>query len=346
MGTAPDELAAENDLLEVLMTLGIQAASEVDGGHAIVIDVGGEKLRVAVDARGTPSPAGVLELVDRHRDEIVPRLLVANQLSSAAREILEGAGWSYLERRGHLRIWLERLRIDTRVEPLIEVPRRSALDAAAGRAVALCLLAADGKLSIRNIAAQIEMAVSTAATAVTNLREAALITQGSSEAVVPDLFWALADRWGHRNRTVSLLECPAPGDAARTAQLGLGLDDIEHIAGWALRGDQAAAAWGAPIPLRGDAPPDFYVPDDRTLRIARQLYGEAPSDARRAATVTLAPTPWTVTHRYDLAARQLARTGWPVVHPVVAALDLLLGGARGREILDDFDPPPGFRRVW
>ena len=36
----------------------------------------------------------------------------------------------------------------------------------------------------------------------------------------------------------------------------------------------------------------------------------------------------------------------PVVHPVIAALDLTRSGARGQEILEDFEPPEGFHRVW
>lgn len=113
-----------------------------------------------------------------------------------------------------------------------------------------------------------------------------------------------------------------------------------------MQGDLAAAAWGAPIPLQGDAPPDFYVPDDRALRLAKQLYGEAPANSGRGATVTITPVRYAVTHRYDVAERELSTTGWPVVHPVIAALDLTRSGARGREILDDFEPSGGFRRVW
>jgi hypothetical protein len=129
--------------------------------------------------------------------------------------------------------------------------------------------------------------------------------------------------------------------------LRLGVDDIESTLGWTLRGDQAAVGWGAPVPLLGNSPPDFYVPDDRTLRIAKQIYGEARTNADRGATVTVASTPWIVNHRYDPDKRRPERGGsWPLPHPVVAALDLSRGGARGREILEAFDPPPGFHRVW
>jgi hypothetical protein len=55
---------------------------------------------------------------------------------------------------------------------------------------------------------------------------------------------------------------------------------------------------------------------------------------------------YVVTHRYDAAQLGLSKTEWPVVHPVIAALDLTRSGARGQEILEDFEPPEGFRRVW
>jgi len=57
--------------------------------------------------------------------------------------------------------------------------------------------------------------------------------------------------------------------------------------------------------------PDFYVPDDRTLRIAKEIYGEARTNADRGATVTVASTPWIVNHRYDPGKRrpEEARSG-------------------------------------
>jgi hypothetical protein len=244
-------------------------------------------------------------------------------------------------------LWLDRVRIDAPVEPLIERPQKSALDTASGRAVALRLLAADGRFTVRGLAAELEMAPSSAAAALKALRAEKLVEEGSTKTVGAPLFWSLSERWGPGERTVPLVEAPALDDDARSKQLGLGLDDIESTLGWTLRSDQAAVAWGAPVPLLGNSPPDFYVPDDRTLRIAKQIYGEARTNAGRGATVTVASTPWIVTHRYDPNKRRPERGGsWPLPHPVVAALDLSRGGARGREILEAFDPPPGFHRVW
>ena len=340
------------DLLDILARLDLpvtssrQEVSTVDGIADLVVHLGGENQPLIVEVKHSPSPAGVRQLVTRYRHDPAHHILVANRLSSMDKEILEQAGWGYLDRRGHIRLWLDRVRVDTRIDPLIEVPRRSPLDTGTGQAVAVCLLAAAGPLTVRGIAKETGVAVSSVSTALTELRAEALVRESSTEPVVPELFWALAGRWGVRERTVALIEAPHPGDVTRTSQLGLGLDDVEATVGWALRGDVAVAAWGARFPLQGDAPPDFYVPDDRTLRIAKQFYGEAVANAGRGATVTVAPVRYAVTHRYDVARRRLSNTEWPVVHPVIAALDLTRSGARGQEILEDFEPPEGFHRVW
>jgi hypothetical protein len=340
------------DLLDVLARLDLPVTSSrddvpVDDGTAdLVIRLDGEDRPVVVEVRRSPSPAGIRQVVTRYRDDPAHHVLVADRLTSMDKEMLEQAGWGYLDRRGHVRLWLDRVRVDARIDPLVEVPRRSPLDTGTGQAVAVCLLAAPGPLTVRGIAKEAGVAVSSVSTALAELRAESLVREASTEPVGPELFWALAGRWGTRERHVSLTETPHPGDASCTAQLGLGLDDIETTTGWVLRGDVAAATWGAPLPLQGDAPPDFYVPDDRTLRIAKQLYGEAPPDAGRGATVTVAPLRYVVTHRFDAARRGLSNTEWPVVHPVIAALDLTRSGARGQEILEDFEPPEGFRRVW
>jgi hypothetical protein len=340
------------DLLDVLARLDLPVVSSrhdvpvADGMADLVIQLDGEDQPLVVEVKRSPSPAGIRQLVAHYRDDPAHHVLVADRLTSMDKEMLEQAGWGYLDRRGHVRLWLDRVRVDTRIDPLVEVPRRSPLDTGTGQAVSVCLLAATGPLTVRGIAKETGVAVSSVSTALAELRAEALVRESSTEPVGPELFWALAGRWGVRERLVSLTETPHPGDASRTAQLSLGLDDIETTTGWALRGDVAAATWGAPLPLQGDAPPDFYVPDDRTLRIAKQLYGEAPADAGRGATVTVAPVRYAVTHRYDAARRGLSNTEWPVVHPVIAALDLTRSGARGQEILEDFEPPEGFRRVW
>jgi len=87
------------------------------------------------------------------------------------------------------RLLLDRVRIDAPVEPLVERPQKSGLDTASGRAVALRLLAADGRLTVRGLAAELEMAPSSAAVALKALRAEKLVEEGSTKTVGAPLFW-------------------------------------------------------------------------------------------------------------------------------------------------------------
>jgi len=142
--------------------------------------------------------------------------------------------------------------------------------------------------------------------------------------------------------------CPQPADVARTDQLELGLEDVERTEGWALCDTIAANAYGAFAVVRGDFPPDFYVPSERIVRVARRLYDDAITPASHGATVAVPPVAWACRRRVDSASLggDRPRTPWPVVHPLFAALDLAVDPSRGREILDGWTPPEPFRRVW
>ena len=102
---------------------------------------------------------------------------------------------------------------------------------------------------------------------------------------------------------------------------------------------------GAPVVLSGDAPPDFYVPDSATLRLARTLLGDA-DFGRHACTVAVAPAPFVCRRRYDRAS--VFDEPFFAPSPVVAALDLARDPARGREILEQWsrDLPAEVSRVW
>jgi len=56
--------------------------------------------------------------------------------------------------------------------------------------------------------------------------------------------------------------------------------------------------------------------------------------------IAIAPVPSVVGHRFVRPSE-----AWPVVHPVVAALDLAADRARGHQILDEWTPEEQ-RRVW
>lgn len=97
--------------------------------------------------------------------------------------------------------------------------------------------------------------------------------------------------------------------------------------------------------LSGDAAPDFYVPDMGTLRLARTLLGDAEFGGH-ACTVAVAPAPFVCQHRYDRT--HVFNNAFLAPSPVVAALDLAVDPARGRETLKVWSRnlPKEVRRVW
>jgi hypothetical protein len=156
------------------------------------------------------------------------------------------------------------------------------------------------------------------------------------------LFWQVAEHWPTRRAYLARL--PAPGDAGGvTRSLRLGLRDVRNETGWALTDTTAAAAYGAPVAVRADQVPDFFVPDQAVLRRATTLLGAASMPAQARAAVRVAPVAAACTRRVDLLPE---RWQWPLAHPLFVALDLAQDVGRGREILDAWQPGPRWTRVW
>ena len=84
----------------------------------------------------------------------------------------------------------------------------------------------------------------------------------------------------------------------------------------------------------------LYVPDHATFDHIAELVGTAEHPLGGEDRIAVAPVPSVVTRRF-------ARPGepWPVVHPIIAALDLATDRARGHQILDEWDPEDG-SRAW
>jgi hypothetical protein len=154
--------------------------------------------------------------------------------------------------------------------------------------------------------------------------------------VSPGLFWALAAAWQPRRH--ALLDCPDPSDADADWSYELHVADLD-VAGWALCDTRAASAWGVPLIASGAYPPDFYVSDNRILMRAMRHFGQASVATSRACTLAVAPAPSVCMRRYA------SRGHWPLVHPVVVALDLAVDPGRGSEALDAWNPE-GIERVW
>ena len=116
---------------------------------------------------------------------------------------------------------------------------------------------------------------------------------------------------------------PSPNDDVEL--LGLGSD----LRGWAISGDLAAAAWGAPIPIRSGATASFYVPSPALNSALRQL--KTSSEPEAGAVLSVAPSDTLVENPYDVSSQATPWLHWPLAHPVIVALDLAQDRSRGRE---------------
>jgi hypothetical protein len=270
------------------------------------------------------------------------RVVVADRVTQDAREVLLQAGWGWLDLRGHLHVAGPGVFIDTDVPALKRPAHRSGpLTGRVGVEVAaLLLLDPDVPAAVRPVAAQLGRAPSSVSGVMSRLRGVGLLDQ-DRRPIVPDLFEALAAQWDPAEADVASV--PRPGQGTVNDALRLGFDTVEDGIGWALTDTVAAAAYGAPVSVRGDSPRDFYVPDEATLRRAVHLLRPARERAGRAATVRVAPVSVICSRRVD--ATSWANEEWPLARPLFVALDLAQDPGRGREILDAWTPERG-RRVW
>lgn len=159
---------------------------------------------------------------------------------------------------------------------------------------------------VRDLARRTGLPVSTTSKALAPIREAALLDNG--QALTPDLFWALADVW--KPVRIPLAARPPEGTGK-------------------LSGTVAAAELGAPIAVVADSPPDLYVSDIIELRALERRFGTTSGQSRHAS-VAVQPTPLVMDTATD-----------SVAHPLFVALDLTQDRARGREILDAWNPRCG-----
>jgi len=346
------EGTAANDLADVLasLPLGLVVSSVTDRASDLHVDTpDGHRLEITVKSLRSPAPPDVdrLERGEPFTGSIP--VLVADRLVPRVRDRLRGAGWGWLDRRGHLFLAADGLLVDTDVPALVDHGNRGRphLETAVGLDVASAMLTEPTRAwSVRRLVEYTGRSLGAVHKAKQGLGEDGLL-QGDGLPLIPELFWEVSDHW--RPRRVALGAAPDPR-SVRADRLGLYAEagEVQHGSGWAMCDTIAANAYGASAAVRGDHPPDFYVPDDRAVRIARQILGDATTTDRRGATVAIAPAGWVCRHRVDLAERSTERrsTWWPLAHPIAVALDLSTDAGRGHEILDAWSPPEPFERVW
>lgn len=317
------------------------------GADVVVVTPSGDRILLQLKQQSLVAAEGLDQRIARWMSQAPDssglRAVVADRVTSEARAVLKEAGWGWLDLRGHLHLAGPGLFVDAAVPAMRESSLRSA--PLAGRVgvevAAQLLLSPDQSARVRQIATELGRAPSSVSHTLTAMQEAGLIDAHRRPAV-PELFWELAAIWQPIQADVKTV--PAQGDGAVNDALKLGLDAIATTVGWALSESVAAATYGAPVALRSDHPPDFYVPNSGILRRAVHLLGAAADHDTRIATLRVAPVPMVCASRIDPAG--WADEVWPLASPLFVALDLAQDAGRGREVLDGWTPHHGGPRVW
>lgn len=325
-------------------TIGLEARPATgDGGADIVIRTpDGALLSVDIKTAALPTADWVARLRPR---AALQTIVVADQIPTGVRQELNDRGVAWLDRRGHLRFVGGGLFIDADVptdqrSPSSD-PSRLPIRGRSGFAAAVALLIRpDGATGVGEIARSTGMSASSISRAMAALAGAQLaerLDRGRYRPLAPELFWTLADVWPAARTPVQLST-----DDLADERLGAHVSDLEAV-GWAMGGERGAVGWGAPLVLTGDYPTVLYVPDEGAIRRSQVVSGEDGAKPRtRGPYVELAVDPVGLLTRNRYAAKSASS---PLAHPVACALDLA-ATSRGREALDQWDPPEAFTRVW
>lgn len=309
-------------MVDALALLGIDGRALDEEPGAIVVD--GVRLAPLVVARAHPTPADLAGLVDAAPGQL-PAMVVADRISEPGRAVLRTAGWGWLDRRGHLRVWAPGVRVDAPLpEPPGAGPRQRPGDpwTTVGLELALATLIEPGEpVAARRVAATIGRSPGAVHELIGRFAAVGLIGPKTHLPLLPELFWEAAARW--------------PDDG--WGGLPVGLDELAERVGpeELVRVDERAATLGgARIAAVGDLPARAYLTTAGALRRARSL---ASRDRPIETWVRAAPVRWLPSnpdHHAD------AEHPWRVAHPIVCALRLAADPARGREIVEAWGVVP------
>lgn len=329
-------------LQRALQALGVDSQHTPDDGQAalIVRSPSGVSFRVEVKAASVATADWVSKL-DPHAE---PRpVVVAEQIPSRIRQDLSSRGIAWLDLRGHIRLVDQHFFIDSDVPPpeRTRPAPRNVITGRSGLAASIALLMhPDEPTGVSDVARKADLNPSSVSRAMSMLTEAQLaerLSRGKYRPLVPELFWELVDVWPTTRLQVHLSNADLSNP-----RLNAGLLDV-NTAGWAMSGERGAVIWGAPLTLTADYPTQLYVPDREAIRVARIIRSDAqPAIEGSLPPMELAVDPVGLLTRERYPAKG---AGTPLAHPVVCALDLAMT-SRGREALDQWDPPEGFIRVW
>lgn len=250
-----------------------------------------------------------------------PTVVVADRISELARKELSRAEVAWLDRRGHLWVKVPGVFVNADVSPSVVPPPR-VVDALSGTGfdVAVALLASPGEdVGVNELARRVHRSPGRVSEILSALRGEGLV-EGGNRPSIPELFWDVAERWSPRWEPLSTTP---PVDAA---------------IGYRLSGTLAALSLGAPV-VAGPIGswPRLYVAKDSELSSLVTAYGRSGSTA---AEIAVCPSRFGAT-----MVSSEVREGFHVAHPVLVALDLAQDRARGREVLDAWQPTEVIR-VW
>lgn len=304
------------ELVDALRAAGLPVATP--GGR---ITVDGTTIDLPVHERAHPHVGELAGLVAQHPG---PGLVIADRVSAAGRDLLRDAGWSWLDRRGHLRIWCPGLRVETEVASGGGDARGTTSSpwTTVGLEVALySLCRPDRVVRARSVAAEIGRSVGGVQEVLRRFTELGLIGRASRLPLLPDLFWETSAHWPDDDWTGVPAELPEVVAIVGRAEL--------------VRVDERAATLGgARIAAAADMPARCYATRAELRRVRSVLgTGGTPRTFLRTAPVRWLP---------ELDGMEPDGSHpWRVAHPVVCALRLARDPSRGREIVEDWGLVPG-----
>lgn len=250
-----------------------------------------------------------------------PTVVVAERISASAREQLNRVNIPWLDRRGHLWVRADGVFVNVDIAPS-RLPPTRVVDVLSGTGldISIALLTSPEKAyGVNELARRISRSPGRVSEILTALRSEGLVESGN-RPVVPQLFWDVADRWS--TPWTPLTSAP-PSSTHR----------------YRLSGTLGAVALDAPIAGGALGRPQLYVIDATDLSALTNAYGGTGS-GWAAAEVAVCPS------RFGFSLTSgVDRDGYTVASHLLVALDLAQDRARGREVLNGWDPV-GVPRVW
>lgn len=309
----PTQVELIDELRATLATLDIDARAD---GDTLIID--GVALNPRIEQRAHPTPAALTAMAETQPVRL-PAIIVADRISEAGREALREAGWGWLDRRGHLRIWAHGVRVETSFEGANASPVRAGNPwTTVGLEIALAALVdPTNTVTARRIATVIGRSVGATHELIARFTDNGLIGPRTHLPLLPELFWETSAHWPDDGWT------PLPMPITDLAAI-LDTADLLRV------DERAATLGGARIPAVGDLPARCYISSPRLLRRARAL---ADHDQPARCWVRPPPTRW-LPEMPDTPSDPAHV--WRPAHPIVSALRLAADQSRGREIVESW----------